>query len=269
MVAGRSRDPFPLGNTVALRHGAYSERAIAERAEQVHATLLEVAPWLAEQHFAPAVARYLRAASREALLDNHIAELAAEHGAGKVSSRTWEQATAATRLAAKLGQDLGLDPIGHARLKAVAANASISAATLADLSAEGRAGAVGGRGSTRRHPRRRCRRRGRRIVSATEREKGRRAELEVVALCRAQGWPASRILDQARDGGSDIAGIPSVCLEVKRQEIASVWAWWAQVTAAAKPGEIPVVAFRRSNSDWLALCEFSELLSLLRFRARA
>jgi len=106
-------------------------------------------------------------------------------------------------------------------------------------------------------------------MSATEREKGRRAELEVVALCRAEGWPASRNLDQARDGGSDILGIPGLCLEVKRTERADVWAWWQQATNAAKPGQIPTVAFRRSQSDWLAICEFSELLSLLRFRARA
>ena len=86
-----------------------------------------------------------------------------------------------------------------------------------------------------------------------------RAELEVVRLARQHGWPASRILDQARDGGSDIAGIPGVCLEVKRHETASPWAWWAQVTAAAKPGEIPVVAFRRSQSEWLAICQLEAL----------
>ena len=139
MVAGRSRDPFPPGNTVALRHGAYSERAIEKRAEQVHATLLEVAPWLtAEQAFAPAVVRYLRAAAREALLDEHIRTVSAEKGVGAVSSRTFEQCTAASRLAAKLGQDLGLSPLGLARLRAQAANAEISAETLADLSDKGR-----------------------------------------------------------------------------------------------------------------------------------
>ena len=106
-------------------------------------------------------------------------------------------------------------------------------------------------------------------MSASERRKGADGELEVVKIARAHGWPASRNLDQPRDGGSDIRGIPAVCLEVKRQETTSVWAWWTQVETAAKPGEIPVVAFRRSSSDWLAIVTLDEMFSLLRFRAQA
>jgi hypothetical protein len=139
MVAGRVRPPFEPGNDLAeVKSGAYSPRRIAETAERVHEEIVAVAPWLDEPHFAPSIVRYLNAAARERLLHDHIMRMTEEHGVGSVSSRTFEQATAATRLAAKLGQDLGLDPIGHARLRAVAANASISAATLADLSAEGR-----------------------------------------------------------------------------------------------------------------------------------
>jgi hypothetical protein len=138
MVAGRERPPFAEGNTLALVHGGSSDRKIAEKAILVHKEIATVAPWLDEPHFAPAVARYLNAASRERLLHDYVMQRTAEHGAGSVAPRVWEQVTAAARLAAKLGSDLGLDPIGHARLRAVAANASISAATLADLSAEGR-----------------------------------------------------------------------------------------------------------------------------------
>jgi hypothetical protein len=135
---GYSWEPFQSGNQVALTHGARSERAIAEKAAEVHAELTTVAPWLSEAHFAPAVVRYLRAASREQLLDAHIAKVSAERGAGAVTPGVWEQVTAAARLAAKLGQDLGLDPIGHARLKAVASGAEISALWLADLAQEGK-----------------------------------------------------------------------------------------------------------------------------------
>ncbi len=140
MTAGVERPPFEDGNTANLVHGAYSERAIAERAELVHAELLTYAPYLGEDRFMPALARYLAAASREALLDDHIAKVCAEKGAGAVPARVWEQATAATRLAAKLGSDLGLDPIGHARIRALSAgaDASESAASLAELGAEGR-----------------------------------------------------------------------------------------------------------------------------------
>jgi hypothetical protein len=106
-------------------------------------------------------------------------------------------------------------------------------------------------------------------MGASERRKGAAGELEVVKIAREHGWPASRNLDQPRDGGSDILGISAVCLEVKRTERADVWTWWRQVTGDAKPGEIPLVAFRRSASPWLAVVELDELLALLAFRARA
>lgn len=137
-MVGKERPPFEPGNDVALRHGAYSERAIAERAEQVHGELLAVAPYLDEPRFIPAVQRYLSAASREALLDEHIRTVTAEKGAGAVPARAWEQATAAARLAAKLGSDLGLDPIGHARIRALSAGAEATESSLTDLAAEGR-----------------------------------------------------------------------------------------------------------------------------------
>jgi hypothetical protein len=140
MVAGHERPPFEPGNGVALRHGAYSPAAIAERAGTVHAELLRHAPYLDEPRFIPAVQRYLRAASREALLDEHIATVSAEKGAGAVPARVWEQCTAAARLAAKLGDDLGLSPIGHARIRSLSAGAESSeaVASLAELSAEGK-----------------------------------------------------------------------------------------------------------------------------------
>lgn len=128
---------FEAGNTAHLVHGARSPRVIAERAAQVHAELLEVADWLEAEHFAPAVQRYLDAAATEALLMDFIRQVTAEKGVGKVPVRTWEQLTAARRLAAKLGQDLGLDPIGHARLRAVAGHAELVGRSVAEARAEG------------------------------------------------------------------------------------------------------------------------------------
>lgn len=139
--AGVERPPFEPGNTIGQRHGAYSPAAIAERAQAVHAELLTFAPYLDEPRFMPAIERYLHAASREALLDEHIRTLSAEKDAGAVPARVWEQCTAAARLAAKLGDDLGLSPIGHARIQALSAGAAASgaAASLAELSAAGKA----------------------------------------------------------------------------------------------------------------------------------
>ncbi|HEX3842657.1 MAG TPA: hypothetical protein VHU85_17835 [Acidimicrobiales bacterium] len=122
---------------MAIKNGARSDRAVDLVAEEVHATIREVAPWLAEDHFAPSVHRYLRAAAREQLLDQFIASTVEAKGAGKVPSRTWEQATAATRLAHTLASDLGLTPLGEARLRAIAGTAAINELSLADLMAEG------------------------------------------------------------------------------------------------------------------------------------
>jgi hypothetical protein len=131
-------DPFEAGNDVALKHGAYSERVIAQRAVEVHKALLDCAPYLSEPKFLPAVNRYLQAAAREALLHDHIVSVSEATGAGAVPSRVWEQATAVARLAAKLGSDLGLDPIGHARIRSLSVNAEAAEMTLGELMAEGR-----------------------------------------------------------------------------------------------------------------------------------
>lgn len=124
---------FELGNAVALRHGAYSERAIAQRAEQVHGALLKTAPWLAEDHYAPAVARYLQATAREQLA--HEALMASP----KLSPRLLEAATAAARLAWMMGDALGLTPAGHAKLRLLTAGTVTAEASLADVLAAGRA----------------------------------------------------------------------------------------------------------------------------------
>jgi hypothetical protein len=100
--------PFEDGNTASLVHGSYSDRAISDRAVEVHSALLEHAPYLDEPRFIPAVDRYLKAAARESLLHDYITSVCDEKGPGAVPSRTWEQATAASRLSAKLGSDLGL-----------------------------------------------------------------------------------------------------------------------------------------------------------------
>lgn len=131
---------FEKGNQFSLvTHGADSPRAIAARAAEIHDELLAHAPYLNEARFLPAVSRYLSAASREALLHDHIVKVSAEKGAGAVSSRLWEQVTAAARLAAKLGSDLGLDPIGHARIRALSVGAEATEHGLTDLMAQGRA----------------------------------------------------------------------------------------------------------------------------------
>jgi hypothetical protein len=130
--------PFEPGNDAALTHGTYSQAAVAVRAEQVRDELLTFAPYLNEDRFYPAIHRYLTACAREQLAHDALMTRGME---AKGSTRLLEVATAAARLAAKLGSDLGLDPIGHAKIRALSAGADASgaAADLASLSAAGKA----------------------------------------------------------------------------------------------------------------------------------
>jgi hypothetical protein len=136
MPKGEKTD-FEPGHELSLQHGAYSPREIAKRAEHVREELLIYAPYLDEPRFYPAVHRYLTACAREQLAHDAVMERGIE---AKGGTRLLEVATAAARLASKLGSELGLDPIGHARIRSLSAGADSSeaAAGLADLAAVGR-----------------------------------------------------------------------------------------------------------------------------------
>jgi Holliday junction resolvase len=107
-------------------------------------------------------------------------------------------------------------------------------------------------------------------VSARERSKGARGELELAEIVRGAGWPQARRTHDGREqhGRGDIANGPEgVSMECKRAERAEIWKWWQQAEADAD-GATPVVAFRRSRSQWLAVIELDELLPLLALKER-
>lgn len=94
--------------------------------------------------------------------------------------------------------------------------------------------------------------------------KGKNGEREVVNLLQPYvnrvyeclGMEAPDLLRnqmQTAVGGYDIVGLPWLALEVKRQEQLSLNAWWAQVTKAAKPEQVPVVIFRQNRQKWQVL----------------
>jgi hypothetical protein len=140
-VPSKKRHPdFEPGEAnIAATHGANSERVIAERAKIVNTTLLEAAPWLAEDRFLPAVSLYLRSAARSSLLDEYVDRIAAETGIEHVPARTIEQAIAASNRAFKQAEALGITPAGFNKLKLLAAGAAGAEQSLADLAAKGEA----------------------------------------------------------------------------------------------------------------------------------
>lgn len=101
-------------------------------------------------------------------------------------------------------------------------------------------------------------------MSRASRDKGLKGEREVAAIYAAAG-----LVVRGLEGGGDhlVVGAPAAGLvlhsEVKRQETARPWLWWEQATEEAPPGTIPVVAFRRNRSRWLAMIDLEQLAKLL------
>lgn len=94
------------------------------------------------------------------------------------------------------------------------------------------------------------------MAGRTSRNKGQRGEREVADIIYyATGIQVSRNLEQTRNGGHDLNGIPGVSIEVKRQEILCLPAWWRQTLAQAKRNDnaIPVLAYRQNKRPWIFL----------------
>lgn len=98
-------------------------------------------------------------------------------------------------------------------------------------------------------------------MSRTERAKGVRGEREVLELLERHGFEV-RGLEATGDHLALGHGVV-LHVETKRQEVARPWHWYAQAVDEAPNGTIPLVAFRRSRSPWLALVDLEALAAML------
>jgi hypothetical protein len=93
--------------------------------------------------------------------------------------------------------------------------------------------------------------------------KGKRGEREVVKLLQAvvdkvhneksSGLDCPRLQRntlQSDKGGFDIVGLDWLAVEVKYHETLAVKQWWQQTVKQAKPGQQPVLFYRKSRSPW-------------------
>lgn len=78
--------------------------------------LLERYEYLADPIFTEALQRYCRVEARAVMLDDYVMAKAEAEGVEKVPPTLWTETTRADALAQKAAQDLGLDPVGHARI---------------------------------------------------------------------------------------------------------------------------------------------------------
>ncbi|QDP57847.1 MAG: putative protein D14 [Prokaryotic dsDNA virus sp.] len=97
------------------------------------------------------------------------------------------------------------------------------------------------------------------------RQKGARGERELASVLREEGWTGA-MRGQQRSGceQADVVGGPAgVHWEVKRVERLLLAKAVEQARRDARPGEVPIVAHRRSQEPWLATLDLKVLLRLL------
>lgn len=93
--------------------------------------------------------------------------------------------------------------------------------------------------------------------------RGNRAELEIVNILKARGFPAYRNFASGGYGGSDVIGLPGYAVEVKMVEKLNIWKALAQCEAAASPTETPLVCFKRARSRFYGALPLDDLLPLI------
>lgn len=73
---------------------------------------------------------------------------------------------------------------------------------------------------------------------------------EVYAAHQLEAPKLKRNSLQSDGGGSDVAGLPWLALEVKYQEAEHVGKWWEQTLRQAGKDREPVLVYRRNRSSW-------------------
>ena len=86
-------------------------------------------------------------------------------------------------------------------------------------------------------------------------KKGKNGELEVVRLCRAQGYATRRSAQYCgnnEEGAADVVGLPGIHIEVKRVEHLNLDDALAQASrdAGKTTGNIPAVFHRKNGTGW-------------------
>ena len=86
------------------------------------------------------------------------------------------------------------------------------------------------------------------------RDKGKRGELELARKLREYGYDCRRGQQYSgANGDADVVGLPGVHIECKRVEKLNIYDAMEQARRDAKPGEKPVVFWRRNNHPWLMI----------------
>lgn len=98
------------------------------------------------------------------------------------------------------------------------------------------------------------------------RRKGKTGELEFSKLCRENGYEARRTAQYCGKTGdaADITGLTGIHVEVKRVEHLNLESAMSQSKRDARKNEIPIVAHRKNNCEWLVTMRAQDWFSLYR-----
>lgn len=89
-------------------------------------------------------------------------------------------------------------------------------------------------------------------MTAMQRCKGARGERELAGLLREHlGEDVTRNLEQSRQGGADLLGVPGWAVEVKRAARPRLSEWWLQTCSQAEmAGQRPALFYRLDRQPW-------------------
>ena len=94
-------------------------------------------------------------------------------------------------------------------------------------------------------------------------EKGKRYELHVASIFRAEGYEARRGQQYNGLDGEDVVGVPGIHIECKAVERLNLYDAIAQSKRDAK-GQVPVVIHKKNNCNDLVTMEFIDWIKLYR-----
>lgn len=106
-------------------------------------------------------------------------------------------------------------------------------------------------------------------MGKAERERGKRGERMFCSLCREYGYDAHRTAQFRGNTGAagDVEGLPGVHVEVKNQERLNLRDAIAQSirdSEAEGKGNIPIVAHKKNNADWLITLRAGDFFTIYR-----
>lgn len=95
------------------------------------------------------------------------------------------------------------------------------------------------------------------------RDKGKRGERELAAVLRGYGYDCRRGQQYCgANGDADVTGLPGIHIEVKRTEWLNLYDALSQSRHDARDGELPIVAHRKNNSEWVVIQPLMDWIKL-------